>query len=215
MSNPVLVEVLRGALVESRHRGAVAVVDADGGDRAGARRRRAAGLSALGGQGDAGAAAGRERRRRPLRPRRRGTGAGLRLAFAASPAMSRRRRAMLARAGLDAAALRMRRALADPSAVGAGAGARGAQPRGAAQQLLGQACRAFSASPARSAPTARDYVAADHPVQREVAPRSKSVTGATLSRGCLRHRRLLDADLGDAARGAGAGVRALRHRRWA
>ena len=30
MSNPVLVEVLRGALVESRHRGALAVVDADG-----------------------------------------------------------------------------------------------------------------------------------------------------------------------------------------
>ena len=31
MSNPILVEVLRGALVESRHSGAVAVVDADGG----------------------------------------------------------------------------------------------------------------------------------------------------------------------------------------
>jgi L-asparaginase II len=30
MSNPVLVEVLRGSLVESRHRGAVAVADADG-----------------------------------------------------------------------------------------------------------------------------------------------------------------------------------------
>src|SRR6266550_6745504 len=30
MSNPVLVEVLRGALVESRHRGAVCVMDADG-----------------------------------------------------------------------------------------------------------------------------------------------------------------------------------------
>jgi len=30
MSNPVLVEVLRGALVESRHRGSLAVVDADG-----------------------------------------------------------------------------------------------------------------------------------------------------------------------------------------
>ena len=30
MSNPVLVEVVRGALVESRHRGALAVVDADG-----------------------------------------------------------------------------------------------------------------------------------------------------------------------------------------
>jgi L-asparaginase II len=31
MSNPVLIEVLRGALVESRHSGAAAVVDADGG----------------------------------------------------------------------------------------------------------------------------------------------------------------------------------------
>jgi L-asparaginase II len=30
MNNPILVEVLRGTLVESRHRGAVAVVDADG-----------------------------------------------------------------------------------------------------------------------------------------------------------------------------------------
>jgi L-asparaginase II len=30
MDNPVLIEALRGALVESRHRGAVAVVDADG-----------------------------------------------------------------------------------------------------------------------------------------------------------------------------------------
>lgn len=31
MSNPVLVEVLRGPLIESRHRGAVCVMDADGG----------------------------------------------------------------------------------------------------------------------------------------------------------------------------------------
>src|SRR3984893_6059992 len=30
MTNPILVEVLRGTLVESRHRGAVAVTDADG-----------------------------------------------------------------------------------------------------------------------------------------------------------------------------------------
>ena len=29
-ANPVLVEVLRGSTVESRHRGAVAIVDADG-----------------------------------------------------------------------------------------------------------------------------------------------------------------------------------------
>ena len=31
MNNPILAEVLRGSLVESRHRGAIAVVDADGG----------------------------------------------------------------------------------------------------------------------------------------------------------------------------------------
>src|SRR5262245_11678746 len=30
MANPVLIEVLRGAVVESRHRGAIAIVDADG-----------------------------------------------------------------------------------------------------------------------------------------------------------------------------------------
>jgi L-asparaginase II len=30
MSNPVLVEVLRGPLVEARHRGSVSVIDADG-----------------------------------------------------------------------------------------------------------------------------------------------------------------------------------------
>ena len=30
MGNPVLVEVLRGSMVESRYRGAVAIVDADG-----------------------------------------------------------------------------------------------------------------------------------------------------------------------------------------
>ena len=29
MRNPILVQVLRGSLLESRHRGAVAVVDAD------------------------------------------------------------------------------------------------------------------------------------------------------------------------------------------
>ncbi|TGV47464.1 asparaginase, partial [Mesorhizobium sp. M2D.F.Ca.ET.160.01.1.1] len=30
MANPVLIEVLRGAIVESAHRGAVVVCDADG-----------------------------------------------------------------------------------------------------------------------------------------------------------------------------------------
>ena len=55
MDNPVVVEVTRGPLVESRHRGAGAVVDADGGLVFVVRRCRAAGVSALGGQGVPGA----------------------------------------------------------------------------------------------------------------------------------------------------------------
>ena len=80
MNNPILVEVLRGSLVESRHRGAVAVADADGaavlaiGDVTTAIFPRSAvkALQALPlvetGAADA------------LRLRRRGAGAGLRLA---------------------------------------------------------------------------------------------------------------------------------------
>jgi hypothetical protein len=63
MTNPVLVEVLRGDIVESVHRGAVAVFD--GQRQADALRAGdidAAGVSALGGEIDAGSAAGRERR---------------------------------------------------------------------------------------------------------------------------------------------------------
>ena len=40
MDNPILVEVLRGAALESMHRGALAVVDADGALRAVDRRHR-------------------------------------------------------------------------------------------------------------------------------------------------------------------------------
>ena len=47
MENPVLVEVTRGALVESRHRGAACVVDARGSCRSQPRRHACAGLSAL------------------------------------------------------------------------------------------------------------------------------------------------------------------------
>ena len=54
--------------------------------------------------------------------------------------MSRPRRGCWRARGSTPAALRMRRALADPSAGGAGAGARRRHARGAAQQLLGQAC---------------------------------------------------------------------------
>ena len=69
MSDPVLVEVLRGALVESRHRGAVAVADAEGATVL-ALGDVDAGLSAFRGQGVAGVAAYRDRARPTLRLRR-------------------------------------------------------------------------------------------------------------------------------------------------
>ena len=114
MTNPVLVEVLRGDLVESRasRRGRGVRRRRQGG--AGDRRRRRAGVPALGGQGDPGAAAGRKRRGGSLRLRRQGTGAGLRLAFGrAGACRAGGRHAGAGRPGRQRA--RMRRALAvDP-----------------------------------------------------------------------------------------------------
>ena len=54
MANPVVVEAMRGDRMESTHRGAGAVVDADGRGGDGLWRRRAGGLSALRRQGAAG-----------------------------------------------------------------------------------------------------------------------------------------------------------------
>ena len=92
MSNPVLVEVMRGPLVESRHSGAVAVVDADGGRVLALGDVERPVLSALGVKAlqalplvESGAA---DR----YGFGRRGAGAGLRLAFGRAAAMSRRRR---------------------------------------------------------------------------------------------------------------------------
>ena len=139
MSNPVLVEVLRGALVESRHRGAVAVVDADGGrvlalgdverpvyPRSAVKALQALPLVESGAADRYGLGA-------------RGTGAGLRLALAASPAMSRPRRACWRSPGSTPSALKCGAhwPIHQPSAQ-ALARAGGTAER-AAQQLLRQA----------------------------------------------------------------------------
>ena len=210
MSNPVLVEVLRGGLVESRHRGAVAVVDADG-----------ATVLALGDVA------------RPVYPRSavkplqalpllesgaadrygfgdRGNCARLRVATAASPRMSRWR-AGCSRAPGSMRRARMRRALAEPSAVEPGAGALGRRAVRLAQQLLGQACgvclrrvcggrRSSWLRDGRASRAARGARRAGEPDRRR------------LERGSMRHRRLLDPDLGGAARRAGARVCKVRHR---
>ncbi len=118
MSNPVLVEVTRGPLVESRHRGAVAVVDAEAQTVLALGRCHGAGLSALGDQGIAGA----------CRWSRRGAadriGFGdeeLALACAShsgEPAHVAGVERMLAAAGLDVIRAALRRALADVAVGG-------------------------------------------------------------------------------------------------
>jgi len=182
MTDPVLVEVLRGAVVESRHRGAVAVVDADG-----------ASVLALGDID------------RPVFPRSAvkalqalrliETGAADRygltdqeLALACAshngePGHVATAQAMLARIGLDATALRcgahppmhmpslvaLCRAGVEPSALHNNCSGKHAG-------FLCLAC-ALGADP-------RGYLEPDHPVQREVKATIESVTGATLGDDC-------------------------------
>jgi len=178
MANPILVEVLRGAVVESRHRGAVAVVAADG-----------ASVLALGDVD------------RPVFPRSAvkalqalrliETGAADRygltdqeLALACAshggePGHVATAQAMLARIGLDAAALRcgahppmhapsataLCRAGAEPSALHNNCSGKHAG-------FLCLAC-GLGADP-------RGYIEPDHPVQREVKATIESVTGTTI-----------------------------------
>ena len=210
MSNPILVEVLRGALVESRHSGAVAVVDADGGrvlalgdveqlvyPRSAVKALQAFPLSRAG---------------RPTAcSRTGGTGARLRLAF-------RRARSMWRRRCPHAGARR-------PRTRGAQCGAHWPihQPSAHALARAGRQRRALSTTIARAstqgfcawpAPLEADrtrYTDPAHPVQRAVRATLEGLTGAGNRRGCLRGRWLLGADLGAAARGAGARLCAVRH----
>ncbi len=59
---------------------------------------------------------------------------------------------------------------------------------------------AFSASPAQRAIDHAGYWRPEHPVQRRVRAVLEDLTGAALTPDQLRDRRLLGADLGDAAR---------------
>src|SRR3954471_10596742 len=179
MSNPVLVEVLRGALVESRHRGAVAVVDADG-----------ASVLALGDVA------------RPVYPRSAvkplqalplvESGAAdkyefgdkeLALACAShggEPAHVEVANRMLARAGLDAAALECGAHWPNhqPSshALARSARASSALHNNCSGKHSGFLCVACAAGVDH-----RGYVAAKHPVQREVRAALEDLTGMRLS----------------------------------
>jgi L-asparaginase II len=178
MSNPVLVEVLRGGLVESRHRGAVAVVAADG-----------ATVLALGDVA------------RPVYPRsavkplqalplvesgaadRYGFGdQELALACAShggEPAHVEVASRMLARAGLDAGALECGAHWPSHQASSqalARSGAPSALHNNCSGKHAGFLCVACSAGVAH-----RGYVKAEHFVQREVRAALDGLTGAGLS----------------------------------
>ena len=214
MSNPVLVEVLRGALVESRHSGAVAVVDADGGrvlalgdveqpvyPRSAVKALQALPLI------ESGAAD-----RFGLGPEE------LALACAShsgEPEHVATATRMLARAGLDASALECGAhwPIHQPSAQALARA--GGTARRYPQQLLGQArglsVRGLRDRTLRPRALCRGRTSGAAPGQGDA--RRCDRRGAVA--GCLRHRRLLGPDLGDAAGGAGAGLCPLRHRRWA
>src|SRR5256714_2793661 len=179
MRNPVLVEVMRGALTESRHRGAVAVVDADG-----------ATVLAL---GDVAQPVYPRSAVKPLQALpliesgaadRYGFGdEELALACAShggEPAHVEVASRMLARAGLDAAALECGAhwPLYQPAsqALARSGAAPSALHNNCSGKHAGFLCVACAAGVDH-----HGYVAADHFVQREVRAALESLTGAGLT----------------------------------
>jgi len=181
MTNPILVEVLRGMLVESRHRGAVAVADADG-----------AAVLAIG------------EVTTPIFPRSAvkalqalpliETGAAdafgfgneeLALACAShsgEPGHVAGVTAMLAKAGLDAAVLRCGAhwPIAQPALVEL---ARAGQPSALHNNCSGKHAGFLCVACAKGIDHA-DYWRPQHPVQREVRAVLENLTGAALSDDC-------------------------------
>ncbi len=179
MSNPVLVEVLRGALVESRHRGALAVVDADG-----------ATVLAL---GDAA---------RPVYPRSAvkplqalalvESGAADRFGFGdeelalacashgGEPAHVEVATRMLARAGLDAGALECGTHWPMHQASSQALARSGAAPSALHNNCSGKHA-GFLCVACQSGVDHHGYVGASHPVQRDVKAAIDSLTGISVS----------------------------------
>jgi len=179
MRNPVLVEVVRGAFVESRHCGAIAVADADGarvfvlGDVAQPVYPRSAvkPLQAL-----------------PLIESGAAERYGLHdeeIALACAshggePAHVEVASRMLARAGLDAAALECGAHWPSHQPSSQALARSGAAPSALHNNCSGKHAGFLCAACAAGADH-RGYVAADHVVQREVRAALESLTGAGLS----------------------------------
>ena len=179
MRNPVLVEVLRGALVESRHHGAVAVVDADGGT-----------VLAL---GDAGAAVYPRSAVKPIQAlpliesgaaERFGFGdEELALACAShggEPAHVETARRMLARAGLDGTALECGAHWPSHRAATEALARAGGSPSALHNNCSGKHA-GFICAACAGGVDHRGYVGVRHPVQREVRAALESLTGVGLA----------------------------------
>jgi L-asparaginase II len=179
MRNPVLVEVVRGALVESRHRGAVAVVDADG-----------AAVLALGdvAQPVFPRSAVKSIQALPLIE----TGAADRLGFGdeelalacashgGEPAHVEVAGRMLARAGLDAAALECGAHWPSYQPATQALARSGAAPSALHNNCSGKHA-GFLCVACAAGVDHRGYVAADHFVQREVRAALENLTGIGLT----------------------------------
>ncbi len=178
MSNPILIEVTRGNLVESRHRGRAAVVDADGatvlalGDvaapvfpRSAVKALQALVLVEMGGADRYGL-----------------DDAALALACAShggEPAHVATAEGMLAAAGLDASALECGTHWPShqPSAL---ALARAGQTASAIHNNCSGKHSGFLCAACAMGVETRNYVAPEHPVQREVKAVLEGMTGARI-----------------------------------
>ena len=211
MSNPVLVEVTRGGRVESRHEGSVAVFDADGKSVLSIGDVDAAGLPALGGEGDPGPAAGRKRRGRALSASATANWRWPAPRIRASRRMWRLATDMLARprwtAARSNAARTGRRTRRRPSRWRARAARRSALHNNCSGKHSGFlcACRHLRHQPSRLC-RRRHRLSGDG--ARRASPRSP----APAWRAQPRHRRLLDPDLRGAAQKPGDGLCQNGHR---
>ena len=202
MSNPVVIEVLRGDRVESAHRGAGAVVDADGRiafafgdvDRPIYPRSAVKALQAL-----------------PLIESGAADRLGLTEAEIALACASHAGEdvhvaaaaAMLAKAGRDAGALRCGTHWPGSETAARALARRGATPSALHNNCSGKHAGFVCLACAQGIDPA-GYVSPDHAVQRAVTAALADMTGVALGRGNPRDRRLLDSRLRDPAAGAGA-----------
>ena len=176
---------------------------------------RAAGVSALGGEGAAGLAAGRERRCRPARTRRHRARPRVRVASRGTSAHAGGG-GLLAKAGFDTDALECGIHWPYDEAAARALAAQGRRPSALHNNCSGKhagflclACVLGGDGDVRRSHAATS--SGEHPVMRAVTAALQATTGCDLAH-AAGHRRLLDPDLRDPAAPPRPRLRATRHR---